>query len=68
MYVIADTAVDFLKHYQLVDQAKVDGYARAFVCEDDDYRGNINPRVSDKDTLSSFIYTNTYNNFRNMQL
>ena len=52
---IADTAVDFLKHYQLVDQAKVDGYARAFVCEDDDYRGNINPRVSDKESLASFI-------------
>ncbi|CAH1801738.1 unnamed protein product [Owenia fusiformis] len=36
-----DTGVDFLSHYQLVDKMKVNGYARAFVVEDESYRGKI---------------------------
>ena len=35
-----------MKHYKLVDETKLDSYARAFVVEDDDFDGVIYPRVS----------------------
>ncbi|XP_033745323.1 LOW QUALITY PROTEIN: uncharacterized protein LOC117330881 [Pecten maximus] len=37
-----DSSIDFLAHYRLVDPTKIDGYAKAFVIEDDDFDTVIN--------------------------
>ena len=46
LYVMpSDASVDFIKHYQLVDQNKLDMYARAYVVEDDDFDYRIDAKV-----------------------
>ena len=40
-----DTAIDFLHHYQLVDTTKIEGYARAYVVEDEDLDYKISSKV-----------------------
>ncbi|XP_069142672.1 eukaryotic translation initiation factor 5B-like [Argopecten irradians] len=37
-----DSSIDFLAHYRLVDPTKIDGYAKAFVIEDEDFDTVIN--------------------------
>ena len=42
---MTDETIDFVKHYQLVDQQKLDMYARAYVVEDEDLDYRIDAKV-----------------------
>ena len=42
---LSDADIDFLSHYRLVEQSRIDSYARAFVVEDSDLDTVINNSV-----------------------
>ena len=44
-FLVSDGDIDFLTHYKLVDPAKIESYARAFVVEDEDFDTVITSRV-----------------------
>ena len=44
---ISDADIDFLSHYRLVEQSRIDSYARAFVVEDSDLDTVLNSNVSE---------------------
>ena len=44
--IFSDADIDFLSHYRLVEQSRIDSYARAFVVEDSDLDTVLNSNVS----------------------
>lgn len=46
-FFFADSSIDFLNHYRLVDPMNLDVYAKAFVVEDTDYDTVLNSSVHD---------------------